>query len=262
MYRDEHCSLRTIASRTGIGRGRVTTLLRQAGVTIAYKGTGRRRPLRADDDPGLPEILVNLYLNQRLTTQQISERTGIPAPRVRARLHRYGIATRTRGRCNREDRQEIPREVLRELYVERGLRAVDVAAILDTSANVVLRAAHDHGLAVRHGGIEADTGPGEISLIESLYADPGVLEVLRNHDVPHVPASGRITERFPKPVHLTPSLVSQLYHDCGLACSHIELLTGNPALTVSRYLAACGIPLRPPGGRCPFRKAWYTANEP
>lgn len=258
LYRDDQYSLRKIEQQTGIPRARVAMVLRQSGITVSYKGRGRRRPLRKEDATHLPNLLAELYLNRKWTIKQISEYTHIPARRIHSRLIRYGITTRSRGRCNREDRQDIPLQMLRELYINQGQRAEDIARILGTSTQIVLRAAHDHGLAVRPGAEHADAEEKAISLINALYADPTVAGLLRRHKIPQVPPGGSISERFPVPIRLTHSLVRELYEQGGLACRHIELLTGNSSLTIRRHLISCGVQLRPPGTRSPFLRAWYA----
>jgi hypothetical protein len=80
--------------------------------------------------------------------------------------------------------------------------------------------------------------------------------VLDARDVPRVPAGGPIWQRFPDPVPLTAPLVKDLYWGCGAALTHIELLTGQPAMTVRGFMRRAGIPLRHPGGRTPFLRRW------
>ena len=163
---------------------------------------------------------------------------------------------RSRGRYNREDRIVIPQAELADLYVEAGLSADRIGQMLGVSRRVVLRSAHDAGLPVRLGGAPPGYGPPEIELIHALYADTMVSEVLTRHGVPRVPVSGPIWQRFPTPYKLTAGLATELYSGCGLGLYHIELLTGQPAGTVSNLLHASGVPLRPSGGRCPFMRRW------
>jgi len=51
-------------------------------------------------------------------------------------------------------------------------------------------------------------------------------------------------------------LVKDLYWGCGAALTHIELLTGQPAMTVRGFMRRADIPLRRPGGRTPFLRRW------
>lgn len=128
--------------------------------------------------------------------------------------------------------------------------------MLGVSRRVVLRSAHDGGLPVRVGGAPPGHGPSEIELTQALYADTAVSEVLTRHGVPQVPPSGPIWQRFPVPHTLTAELATELYSGCGLGLHHIELLTGQPAGTVSSLLRAAGVSLRAAGGRSPFMRRW------
>jgi hypothetical protein len=132
--------------------------------------------------------------------------------------------------------------------------------MLGVSRRVVLRSAHDAGLPVRVGGAPPQRGPSEIELIQALYADTMVSAVLTRHGVPEVPEAGPIWQRFPVPHKLTAELAAELYWDCGLGLHHIELLTGQPAGTVSNLLRARGVPLRSAGGRSPFMRRWREGN--
>jgi hypothetical protein len=129
------------------------------------------------------------------------------------------------------------------------------------SRRVVLRSAHEAGLPVRVGGGPPQHGPLEIELIQALYADTMVSEVLTRHGIPEIPEAGPIWHRLPVPDKLTAELAAELYVDCRLGLHHIELLTGQPAGTVSGLLRACGVPLRSAGGRSPFMRRWREGNE-
>jgi len=76
-----------------------------------------------------------------------------------------------------------------------------------------------------------------------------------------VPPGAPIWQRFPDPVPLTTPLVKDLYWGCGAALTHIELLTGQPAMTVRGFMRRVGIPLRHPGGRTPFLRRWRAGPE-
>jgi hypothetical protein len=197
LYLCRGLSTYSIGEITGLDRQRVTRVLRKAGVPLPPRGAGRLRPLRRDDPSGLPRLLAELYEAGRLGSPQIAALTGIPARTVRDRLHRYGIAVRTSGGWNREDRRMVPAEVLGELYTRLGLTADEVGQRLGTSRNTVLRSAHALGVPVRAGGAVPVQGPEEIELVEALYADPLVAAVLDARDVPRVPPGAPLWRRFP-----------------------------------------------------------------
>jgi len=256
LYLCRGLSTYAIGEVTGLDRQRVTRMLRRAGVPLRPRGAGRLRPLRRDDPPGLPRVLAELYEAGRLGSPQIAAITGLPERTVRDRLRRYGIHVRTRGRWNREDRRLVAAGVLDDLYTRLGLTADEVGQRLGTSRSTVLRSAHALGVPVRPGGIVQAPGTEEIKLVEALYADPLIAAVLNARDIPRVPPGGPIWQRFPDPVPLTAPLVKDLYWGCGAALTHIELLTGQPAMTVRGFMRRAGIPLRHAGGRTPFLRRW------
>jgi hypothetical protein len=261
LYEQRGLSTRAIAELLGLGRHRVDRALREAGVTIAPRGAGRARPATRRPDPdGLADQLRELYTRQRLTRRQISEKLAVTEGLVRSRLVDYGIRSRTRGRGSREDRRDVPAEQIIATYRDTGAPAEAAAALLGVSRGLLLRAAHDHGIAVRPSATTRRvTRP--IELIAALYDDPSVRCTLERHAVPIVTASGPIWQRFPDPVALSTRLCTDLYVDCGLSTTHIELLTGQASSKVRDVLRRAGVTLRPPGGRSPFRRRW-DANHP
>ena len=261
LYLCRGLSTYAIGEAAGLDRQRVTRMLRKAGVPLRPRGAGRLRPLRRDDPPGLPQLLAALYEAGRLGSPQVAAITGMPERTVRDRLRRYGMAVRTRGGWNREDRRTVPAEVLDDLYTRLGLTADEVGRQLGTSRNTVLRSAHALGVPVRAGGAVPVQGPEEIELVAALYADPLIAAVLDARDVPRVAPGAPLWQRFPDPVPLTAPLVKDLYWGCGAGLAHIELLTGQPAMTVRGFMRRAGIPLRHPGGRTPFLRRWRTSRQ-
>jgi hypothetical protein len=251
-----------IAELTGLDRQRVTRALHRAEVPLRPRGAGRLRPTRhPSDQPDLPRLMMDLYLTGRLNSRQIGAILDMPERTVRVRLRRYGIRTRTRGGWNREDRRIVPADVLVELYTQLGMTADEVGRRLGTSRATVLRSAHSLGVPVRVGGAVPLPGPEEIELVDALYADSLVAAVLDAHAVPRVPPGRPIWQRFPEPTPLTTPLVKDLYWACGVGLDHIELLTGQPAMTVRRFMQRSGIPARHPGGRTPFLRRWRDVGE-
>jgi hypothetical protein len=259
LYLCRGLSTYQIGELTGLGRQRVTRALHRAGVDLRPRGAGRRRPTRRpDDSPGLPQLLAYLYETARFNSRQIAAVTGIPERTVRDRLRRYGIQARSRGRWNREDRRTVPAATLRDLYAQAGLTAAEVGRLVGLSGHTVLRSAHALGIPVRAGGAVPLTGPEEIELVRALYADDLIAPVLAAYDIPQVPPGAPIWVRFPVPVPLTAPLVKELYWYCGAGLHHIELLTGQPSVTIGRFMRRAGIPRRHQGGRTPFLQRWRT----
>lgn len=254
--------MRRIATLLGINRARVTQRLKAAGIEPPRRGAGRARPhVRLPSPPNLCALLERLYLEERLTAREISKRIEMSEKAVQDRLRDCGIAMRTRGWANREDRVSPPIEEVERLYLGLELPAEEVGRRLGCSRGIVLRVAHEQGWPVRLGGPVSDQDPAEIELIQALYADAQVSEVLKRHGVPEVAAGAPIHERFPTPFGLSPDLLRELYSDCGVAGSHIELLTGQPRTTVTRALVAAGVMLRPSGGRTPFVRRWRASGR-
>jgi transposase len=261
MYEQDGLSTRRIAEELGVRRKQVDRALRTAGVVVAPRGAGRRRPTRHPDPENLEERLRKLYSDEGLTRRQASEKLGLSEGLIRTRLAEFDIPTRTRGRCNREDRIEVAVAQVLRLYRDGGLTAQRAADLLGVSRVVFLRAAHDHGVPVRPGAVtqrDADS----IKLISALYADPLVRGRLERHGVPIVNEGGPIWQRFPRPVPLTTELCVELYVDCGLSTTQIELVTGQPASRARSVLRKAGVQLRSPGGRSPFRIRWEQGHPP
>ena len=257
LYLEGELSTRQIAREVGIDRAVVTRLLHEAEVDVRPRGAGRARLSRRLQRPGdLACLLQELYVSQRLTSKEIGARLEMSERTVRDRLNEFGIPLRTRGWANREDRILLPIELVETMYLKEGLSAQEIAREFGTSRHIVLRLAHDHGWPVRLGGPPARRGPTEIELLEAMYADPDVVAALCRHHIPAVPPGGPIWQRFPVPIPLNYCLLRDLYIDCGLGTYHIELITGQPAMTVSHRLYSAGIPLRSPGGRSPFLRRW------
>ncbi len=257
LYECENLSTYQIAEFTGIDRQRVTRALRHMGVNLRPRGAGRRRRTRRPNDPpDVQQLMTWLYEDARLSSREISVLLGMPERTVRERLHRYGVQVRTKGSWSREQRRTVPAELLIQLYVRSGQAADVVGRQLGTSGRVVLRSAHAYGLPVLTRGTFAGDEPEVIELINALYGDPLVAAALRRYGIPCTRAAGHIYTRFPNPIALTTPLVKDLYWACGIGLSHIELLTGQPAMTVRGFMLRSGIPLRHPGGRTPFMRRW------
>lgn len=253
MYSLDRLSVRQIAWQLHLQRPLVSAVLHDAGLEVPERGRGRARPARRARLPEeLPDMLRELYVEQRLTARAVGERLGVSESTVRARLVELGVPRRTKGGFDRFDRLDPDPDLVRELYVEQGMTSDEVGAAVGRNRVSVLRTAHSHGLPVRPPASHAHRSPGPTFLVEALYSDRLVTEALALHGVAKVPAFGPVWARFPEPVPLTPELVLDLYERCGVALAHIELLTGQPAESVRQHLAAWRIPLRPPGGRCPF----------
>lgn len=128
------------------------------------------------------------------------------------------------------------------MYAQRQLTVAQVAERLATTPTLVYASLHEHGIPVR--GSAARCEDEAVAVIDALYADRQVAEILDRHRVPRRPMPGTLAARFSRPVPLTEPLLRELYCGCGLSAGHIEMLTGQPAVEVGRQLACCDIPRR------------------
>lgn len=260
LYQCAGWSTRRVAAACGVGRVRITALLREAGIPIAPRGAGRCRPHRIAEPGDFPAVLTYLYVRQRLSSADIAAVLGVSERLVRLRLAQYGIRRRTKGRFNREDRTHLEPEQLQELAVRKDLPATDISRVTDTGYPPILRDLHTVGLPVRLSGNPPTASPARIAVIRALYEDREVRAALDEFGVPIVPPGGQLWERFPVPITLSADLLDRLYVGCGLSSPHIELLTGHPVATVLHHLARYGIPRRRPGGRSPFMRRWRAEH--
>ncbi|HEY5149380.1 MAG TPA: helix-turn-helix domain-containing protein, partial [Mycobacterium sp.] len=256
MYRAEPITAAEIARRLGISTGRALAALHREGVDLdpgrqaaAVRAAGTRR---RGTVPSLPadqaDQAVRYYRDEGWSTRMIGEQLGVSAAKVRAELRRRGIPVHRRpptGPGSRASRSEVPVEKLRKLYVDSEWSAQDVAAQLDSGVHVVLRTGHAHGVPIRQGGGGSPAVTAAVAVIDGLYRDEQISEVLDRHAVPRRPAGGNIAVRFPDPVPLIPQLLDELYHVAGCSSSQIELLTGQPQVVVRAGMRRLGIALRP-----------------
>jgi hypothetical protein len=259
LYVTAGLSTRRIATDLVVPRRTVSAALHMRAVGVPARGAGRARPERFPLDPSLRQLLVELYVRQRLSRRQVAHCLGVPEGRVRIWLGRLDVTMRTRGKGRREDRRRVPRASLVALYVNAELPADQVAARLGATRGRVLASAHEQGVPVRPGG--ASCNERAVVLLAALYDDEQLTGVLQRHGVPLVRHSGSVIDRFPTPAAFPPGLAKDLYLGCGLSTVQIELVTGQPAATVRRRLIGAGVALRRAGGLAPFtRRARLAAG--
>lgn len=252
MYLQENVSAAEIARRVGASRTRVLGALHAAGVPIdrtrqadAARAAAHQR---RDTVPSLSEDetarAASLFA-EGWSYSAIARELGSSTARVRRELRRRGLPPRRRpltGPASRGSRTQAPVDRVRALYVESEWSAEDVGARVDLPGWVVLRTAHAHGVPVRQGGRPVVSAT--VVLIEALYRDSVISEILDRHHLPRRPAGGDIATRFPDPVPLTAALLRDLYAEAGCSSVHIELLTGHPQAVVRPALRRHGIPRR------------------
>jgi hypothetical protein len=186
----------------------------------AYCTAGADEAAAADRWP--PERLAHLYLCLGLSTYGIAELTGLDRQRVTRTLHRAGAVLRPRGAGRFRP--------LRRAHDPPGLPQL-MTELYEVA-----------GLSSRQ--IAAITGLPERT----------VRERLRRYGI-RVRSRGRWNREDRR---TSTPLVKELYWQCGAGLSHIELLTGQPAMTVRGFMRREGVPVRHPGGRTPFLRRWRT----
>jgi transposase len=256
MYSDG-LSTYEIQRRTGIGRQRVTRLLRREGITVAPRGRGRHK---RTINPEIAARIMHLYVAQRLDSDAVGVIVGLSGRTVRNLLTELGIRRRSRGGHNRDDRVVVAPEHVQAMYVNRGMTADQVAAKLEVHRNAVLRSAHDHNFPVRPGGAPTKNDL-DIRTLEEIYRDRFVSAALDRHRVVRAVLPGSISDRFPEPVAITEELVEELYERCGLSVRHIELVTGVPQATILRRMRVWKIDRRKPGGLSPYLASWRNQQR-
>ena len=114
---------------------------------------------------------------------------------------------------------------------------------------MVLRSAPSFGLSVRVGSAVPQSGPAEIELIDVLSSDAVIEAALREYTIARVPTGGPVWKRFAELVPLSRQLAGDLYWRCGVGLNHVELVTGQPVMTVRVFVCRAGIALRHRGVR-------------
>ncbi|MGH9065403.1 MAG: hypothetical protein ACRD0L_15810 [Acidimicrobiales bacterium] len=124
--------------------------------------------------------LVDLYVEEALTIDQVAARLGCSVGTARSGLRRYGIPLRPRPRPRTKP---LERDQIIERYVDRGLSLVETAAELGCSPSTVREAMLDHHIPRRRrGGWDTDT------------LDPGALRRAYLEEGPE-PSRGRRAPR-------------------------------------------------------------------
>jgi len=231
-------------------------------VTQARRGLGVHRPRapmprRTIPAAPVPVELRRLYIDDGRTLEQIARQHHTSKEVVRTWLEDAQIPVQPR--TSREHRKQLDAVLVAELYQKREWSAAEIAANLDVSIQLVLRTLHDHGVPVRRGGppSRAHNRTTIDPRLTSLYADPEITSMLRRHRIPRREQPGSITERFPVAARITKSFLREAYLEIGLAATHIEQLTGQPAERILALLHAGSVPVRSAGSFSP----WYLRQR-
>jgi len=244
LYVGQRRSDADIAHALGLNTFQVTSRRRELGIT-------RSSPPKAPPPRPPASELHRLYAEQGFTLAQIARQYATSTPVVRSWLVTANLPVRPR--TTRATRHTFDTNQLRTLYLDREWSGAEIAAHYDCTVKLVYRALHEAGIPVRHRTRRLGLTPAD-RMLELLYADRIITQVLRQNRVPRRTEPGAIVDRFPTPVALTTVLLEQLYVTVGLSTQLIELLTGQPAENVLAALHHVTIPVRCSGGPSPWTR--------
>ncbi len=150
-----------------------------------------------------------------------------------------------------------------ELY-RQGWTLTQIAAELGTSAQSVRLALHRARVPVRTGGgARPDDGPARV-LIDELYADQQIVQVLSAHQV-RMPGPLSWRPAGPResyaPLPLAANLLRALYVEVGLPMHEIAMLCGVGIGAVRAGLLKCGIALRSNRQPSPWKQRRFRSEQ-
>src|SRR5581483_10888471 len=206
------------------------------------------------------EALRELYFERGLTIRELCAEFGVSDEYLRKRLRQFGLAKRPGTFVPRleRDRVEVSADAAELYEAGHGLREVGEA--LGISSSEVRELLHEAGVSVRPPGLPFAADQRHRRLLEDLYGDSAVVDVLERFGVP---VQDPLQWSRPSPFEvlvdlpLSEALVRALYVEVGLSGYHIGLLCGVGALSVMNRLRVLGIAIRPSGRPCPWTARTY-----
>ncbi|HEV2070349.1 MAG TPA: hypothetical protein VGR26_11185 [Acidimicrobiales bacterium] len=257
LYVVDALTVREVAERFGVPHHRVIRELALAGIPRRSRHERRPRGARA---AVTDEALRELYVERGLTIRELGAAFGVSDEYVRKRLRQCQLAKRPGTFVPKlgRDRAEVSADAA-ELY-EAGHGMREVSEVLGISSSEVRELLHEAGVSVRPPGLPSAADQRHRRLLEDLYGDSQVIDVLERFDVPvQDPSQWTRPSPFETLVDLPlpEALVRELYVDVGLSGYHISLLCGVGALSVMNRLHALRIPIRPSGRSCPWTARTY-----
>ena len=195
--------------------------------SAASPGDQARPAEAAEPGPLSTERLVELYVTQRLSSVAIARRFGISPKAVCEQLYRAGITPRG----GSVPKELAPRELLVELYVERGLSSDAIARQLGCSSQTVREQLRRWNIPLRSRGTSSPaTAALTRDVLLDLYGDQemtmaeiasrfgcsvaGVGKLLRRHGIPVRSSLGK---RVRPDDPLSADVLRRLYVDEGLS---------------------------------------------
>ena len=261
---EEGLTIAEVAARAARPAATVAEQLRKAGVLTAP----RRRQAPALD----AELVRRLYVDQRRTLMQIARQLCCSDTRMRAALLDAGVELRPpRRRRDRPAWPPLSEAELRELYLERGLTAAQIAARFGGSSTWVLAALDRHGIPRRPGGSRpVPTLDVDAATLTDLYVhrrlDDAAIAARLNVPTSRVLARRRqlgVSRPFapphPGPPPAPPvEVLQRLYLEEQLPIAVIAKRYRTATPVARRWLHQAGIPIRPRTDRT-HRRQWDLA---
>lgn len=258
LYVEQLLTTREVAAQLGVDKGRVLRALAAAGIPARPRTQRRLRGARA---ALTDEALRALYADLAMTVERAAAHFGVNEDHLRGRIHLLGLSKRPGSFT-----AHLPGATLQglaarapELYQD-GWTLQQIADELGTSNQTVRLTLHDARLPVRAGGgARGEDGPARV-LVDELYDDPQIIQVLRRHQV-RLPGPQGWRRAGPResyaPLPLANGLLRALYADVGLAMNEIAMLCGVGTGTVRSGLLAHHIALRSNRQASPWKQRRY-----
>jgi transposase len=173
------------------------------------------------------ELLVRLYVDERLTMREIGERLGVGKSTIHYWLDDYGIDRRRGGTpaATRPDRETLVR-----LYLHEKQSLEDIATEFDVSRETVRTWCRRDGIALRS---KRDAARVRLGITEEEMTER---ERIRNERARH-------RERY----QITEGELRELYTQRGLTYAEIAEMKGVSIGFVAKLAKRLGIETRPPG---------------
>lgn len=142
LYENQRLSISQISSRLGYSNGPICRLLKEYQIKV-------RTVSQAKEKYFIPKKeLKNLYITQKLSTEQIAKKYGCDSVTIIYKMRKYGI--KSRGHLGLTKPINISKEKLEYLYHDRKLSAVKIAKILHRSKGGVERKIHNFNISTRN----------------------------------------------------------------------------------------------------------------
>lgn len=243
-----------IAAATSRSAETVRQLARTHGWPLPRHGPPRRRPSVPPLDAA---TLQRLYVGERRTINEIAQRLGCSAHRVRTSFAAAGIVPRAPGRRDDTRPAPITAATLTDLYIKQQLSVPTIAEQLGCSTNRIRTAMTQHGIPFRPRYTRLPPLPIDRETLTDLYVDQHLDDdaIAADLDVSTFRVRTRRRELgvtrppVPPPHPASPTAppageLARLYSETGTPIAAIARSYRTSTPTVRRWLIDAGIPVR------------------